>query len=71
VSNVSTLRQTVQIENVAAIAVTEVVPDGGGFVRAIRVYASPDDTSGPPVFEVIVRSEDRENIKVTTPELRF
>lgn len=64
-------RSTHEITDVAAIKVTEVTEDGGGHVRAIRIFGSPGGTEAPPILEVIVRADDRDNIKVSTPELRF
>lgn len=64
-------RATHEITDVAAIKVTEVTEDGGGHVRAIRIFGSPGGTEAPPILEVIVRAGDRDSIKVSTPELRF
>lgn len=63
--------QKVEVTEAEKVQVTETVEDGGTFVRAIRVYGSPDGTDGPPVLEIILRADSAEKIAVTTPELSF
>lgn len=70
-SHVKTVRQTVEISEVEDVQITEVVDEGGTYVRALRVFGAPHGRSGPPIIEVVIRSESRSNIHITTPEVEF
>jgi hypothetical protein len=71
-SVVTLVGQVVDINDVLDIKVTETVPDGdGAFVRSIRIFGSPESTNQVAVLEVRVRSQIKENIDVTTPQLNF
>lgn len=70
-SEILTKRHMVEATEVSLVRVTEIVADGSGFVRAVRVYGAPDGSDGPPVFELLLRGADRAAIELKTPELTF
>jgi len=71
-SSTITVRQTVAIDQVADVQVSEVVTVGDGtFKRAIRIYGAPDGAAGQPILELILVGEAKENIAITTPLLEF
>jgi hypothetical protein len=66
--------QVVEVDSVLSVVVTDVVDDGtntGTWVRAIRIFASPNGTNGPAVFEVDIKSTTMGNLDITTPPLQF
>jgi len=72
-SVVVTLYQRVLLTSVKDVEVTEIVDDGaGGFVRSIKFFGEGAvDTQTPLVFEVVFQSDDRSDLKITTPEIDF
>jgi hypothetical protein len=73
-SFVTTINQTVEIDNVDSIVMTAPVDDGTGtgtFVRAIRIFGEPGGVNGPPILEVRVKSTTVGNIEIVTPNLTF
>ena len=70
-TQVTTRRHVLDVTAVQEVRVTEIVDDGGQSVRAIRIFGLPDGTEGQPVLEIILHSDEEENLFVTTPELTF
>ena len=72
-SVVATLYQRVLLTSIKDVDVTDIVDDGaGGFVRSLRFFGQGSvDTQTPLVFEVVIQSEDRADLKITTPEIDF
>ena len=73
-SNITTLSQTIVVDQVADVVVSQIVDDGSGtgtFVRAISVFGAPNGISGPPVFMLQIKSTTAANLDVTTPVLNF
>lgn len=67
------LSEKLSIEGVRDIEVTPIVEDGaGGFVRSIRLYGGPAAaTNKVLVLEVLLQSQAKADLVVTTPELDF
>ncbi|MCA1776040.1 MAG: hypothetical protein LC676_10650 [Loktanella sp.] len=70
-TEVTTLRHTLGISDVAHVDVTEIVAEGGGYVREVRVYGSPDGTGAPPVAVLRISAPTEAALGVQTPELTF
>ena len=72
-SNITPLQSRVEISHVRDVQVSQIVDDGsGGFVRALRIFGAPEGACGPaPVLEVLIRSQTRGDLDITTPELSF
>ena len=72
-SVVSTLYQRVLLTSIQDVEVTDIVDDGsGGFIRSLRFFGQGAvDTQTPLVFEVLIQSENRTDLKITTPEIDF
>ncbi|OYW51978.1 MAG: hypothetical protein B7Y80_21075 [Hyphomicrobium sp. 32-62-53] len=72
-SVVATLYQRVLLTSVKDVEITEIVDDGaGGFVRSIKFFGEGAvDTQTQLVFEVVFQSDDRADLKITTPEIDF
>lgn len=72
-SVVSTLSQRLMLTSITDVEVTDIVDDGaGGFVRAIKFFGEGVvDTQNPLVLEVVIQSDDRTDLKITTPEIDF
>jgi hypothetical protein len=70
---VTTLSQRLILTSITDVEVTDIVDDGaGGFVRAIKVFGQGViDTQKPLVLEIVIQSDDRTKIKITTPEIDF
>lgn len=70
---VSILSQRLMLASITDVVVTDIVDDGaGGFLRAIKLFGQGlVDTQKPLVLEVVIQSEDRANLKLTTPEIDF
>ena len=73
-SNIIALAQTVVVDQVADVVVSQIVDDGTGtgtFVRAISIFGAPNGTSGPPVFQLQIKSTTAANLDISTPTLTF
>ena len=72
-SVVSTVYQRVLLTSIQDVEVTDIVDDGaGGFIRSLRFFGQGAvDAQTPLVFEVVIQSEDRADLKITTPEIDF
>ena len=71
-SNFTTHRQTLEIDQVKAVDVTEIVDaQDGSKVRELRVFGSPDGTDAPPVLTVRVKADTADPLEVQTPKLNF
>ena len=72
-SVVSTVYQRVLLTSIKDVEVTDIVDDGaGGFIRSLRFFGQGAvDTQTPLVFEVVIQSENRTDLKITTPEIDF
>lgn len=70
---ISTLYQRVMLTSIKDVEVTDIVDDGaGGFVRNIRFFGEGTvEAQTPLVFEVVIQSDDRTDLKITTPEIDF
>jgi len=72
-SVLSTLSQRVMLTHITDVEVTEIVDDGaGGYVRAVKFFGQGAvEGETPLVFEVVIQSENRTDLKITTPEMEF
>ncbi|OYW52249.1 MAG: hypothetical protein B7Y80_09330 [Hyphomicrobium sp. 32-62-53] len=72
-SVVSTVYQRVLLTSIKDVEVTDIVDDGaGGFIRSLRFFGQGAvDAQTPLVFEVLIQSENRTDLKITTPEIDF
>ena len=72
-SVLSTISQKIMLTRIRDVEVTNIVSDGtGGFVRAIKFFGQGVvDTQNPLVLEVVIQSDDRTDLKITTPEIDF
>lgn len=72
-SVISTINQKIEITDVRDVLVSEAVDDGnGGFVRSIKFMGEPEASAGPaPVLEVMIQSETKTDLDITTPEMSF
>lgn len=72
-ATVTTLGQTVEINDVRSITVSDVTDDGdGGFIRTLRIFGEAQGANPVAALEIRVRtSNEQRDIEVTTPELKF
>lgn len=72
-STVTQISSRVAISEVRDVQITEVVADGtGGFVRAVKVFGAPEASAGPAlILEILIQSEAKSDLDITTPELSF
>ena len=71
-STLTTRKQTIEVDQVQAVDVTEIVDDqSGGKVREVRVYGTPDGTDAPPVLTVRVKADTADPLQLTTPQLDY
>lgn len=72
-SAVSILSQRLMLTSITDVEVTDIVDDGaGGFLRGIKFFGQGFvETQKPLVLEVVIQSNDRANLKLTTPEIDF
>lgn len=72
-SLIAQLAQKLLISAVKDIEVTEIVEDGaGGWTRAVRFYGSPaSGTNKVLTLEVILQSDVKTELQITTPEIDF
>ena len=70
---VATLYQRVMLTSIKDVEVTDIVDDGaGGFVRSIRFFGEGAvEAQTPLVFEVVIQSGSKPDLKITTPEIDF
>ena len=66
-----TTQQTVEITDVTDVQVTEIVEDGAGFVRAIRIYGSPSGDNAPLILDLRIKADTSAALNVTTPVFEF
>lgn len=69
--SIVTTQQTIEIDSVTDVQVTDIVADGSGFVRAIRIYGTPAGTNAPLLFDLRIKSDTLANLDITTPVLTF
>ena len=69
--SILTLKQTVEISDVTDVKVTEIVEEGAGFVRAIRIYGAPAGENAPLILDLRIKSANSASLNVTTPVLEF
>lgn len=72
-SDVRTVAQSVQVDDVADIQVSETVDMGDGTIkRAIRIYGPlVNGAQGDPVLTVFVTGPSKDAIAISTPTLNF
>jgi len=72
-SVVTQVSSKLEIRDVRDVDVTEIVDDGtGGFLRAIRIFGEPNASAGPAlILEVLIQSDTRSDLDITTPTLSF
>jgi len=72
-STVTQISSRVAISEVRDVQITEVVEDGaGGYVRAVKVFGAPEASAGPAlILEILIQSEAKSDLDITTPELSF
>jgi len=71
-SIITVLSDTVEINDVQNVAVTDIITDvDGSFVRSLRIYGLPNGIAGRPIVEIIIRSVDKAPLLVMTPTLSF
>ena len=72
-SSMTLVSQKLEIGDVRDVDVTTIVDDGeNGFVRSVRFFGEPSSDNGSSlVLEVLIRSESKSDLKITTPEIDF
>ncbi len=72
-SVITKVSEKVSIGGVKDVEITEIVDDGaGGWVRSVRIYGTPAVGSNKVlVVEVLLQSETKSDLAVTTPEINF
>lgn len=72
-SLIAQVSQKLAIAAVKDIEVTGIVEDGaGGWARAIRFYGAPAEAANRTlVLEVLLQSDTRADLAITTPEIDF
>lgn len=70
-STLTTRKQTLEVDAVQAVDVTEIVDDNGTPAREVRIYGAPDGTDAPPVLTVKLTSDTEANLEVQTPKMAF
>lgn len=72
-SVITKVSEKVSIGGVKDVEITEIVDDGaGGWVRSVRFYGTPAVGSNKVlVLEVLLQSETKSDLAVTTPEIDF
>ncbi|MFO7805762.1 MAG: hypothetical protein R6V30_08865 [Paracoccaceae bacterium] len=72
-STFTTVTQKIALDQVRDVHVSETVDDGaGGYVRSVKFFGEPVTESAPAlVFEVLLSSDTKSDLDITTPELSF
>lgn len=70
-SALATTHQTIAVDQITSIVVTEIVQVSDQFVREVRVFGEPDGTAGAPVFVLRLSADTADKVKLSTPELEF
>lgn len=72
-STITTVSQKIALDQVRDVQVSDIVADGaGGFVRSVKFFGEPSASAGPAlVLEVLIQSEARADLDITTPALTF
>jgi hypothetical protein len=72
-SAVTQISSKLEITDVRDVQVTDVVDDGeGGFVRSVKFFGEPNASAGPAlILEVLIQSDTKADLDITTPELSF
>jgi hypothetical protein len=67
------LSSRVEITAVRDVQVSAAVDDGtGGYVRALKIFGETQGSVGPAlILEVVIQSDTRQDLNITTPELSF
>lgn len=69
--SIITERQTIRLEDVTDIQVSEIVAaDEGGFTRRVNIFGA-GGSQGRPVLELVIVGASREDVSFTTPEIDF
>jgi hypothetical protein len=70
-STLTQISSKLEITDVRDVQVTDVVDDGsGGFVRSLKFFGEPNASAGPAlILEVIIQSDAKTDLNVTTPTL--
>lgn len=72
-SAVNQISSKLEITDVRDVQVTDVVDDGsGGFVRSLKFFGEPNASAGPAlILEVLIQSDAKADLNITTPTLSF
>jgi hypothetical protein len=72
-SNHTVITQKIALDQVRDVQVSDAVSDGkGGYVRRVTFYGEPVTESAPAlIFEVLLSSDTKSDLGITTPELSF
>jgi hypothetical protein len=72
-SNFNIVSQKITLDLVRDVQVSDAVSDGaGGYVRSVKFFGEPVTESAPAlVFEVLLSSDTKSDLDITTPELSF
>lgn len=72
-SSLTLISEKLEIDDVRDVQITTIVDDGeNGFVRSVRFFGEPSSDNGSSVvLEVLIRSESKSDLKITTPEIDF
>ena len=72
-SEFTTVSQKIALNNVRDVQVSDPVSDGeGGYIRSVKFFGEPVTESAPAlVFEVLLSSDTKSDLDITTPELSF
>ena len=66
------LSQHLSLGDVRSVVVTEIVPTGGGFTRAVRFFGEPVVNGTPRLLlDVTLKAADKASLEVSTPILQF
>lgn len=71
VSSIASTQQTIAVDQVLSIVVTDVVQVSDQFIREVRIFGSPDGISAPAVFILRLSGLTADAVKLLTPELAF
>ena len=72
-STLNQISSKLEITDVRDVQVSDAVDDGsGGYVRSLKIFGEPNASAGPAlILEVLIQSETKSDLDITTPELSF
>lgn len=72
-STFTVVMQKIALDQVRDVQVSDALSTGeGGYIRSVKFYGEPVTESAPAlVFEVLLSSDTKSDLDITTPELSF